>query len=742
MSSAVRLHRSDVLIGRDMKGGQLRQRVLYIDVASARVVVVDIDDRNGDPEWRPLHEVISALAEGTVDVAESDPCSPDRRPDEYLSPRRRRDRDHWIGIIYPVVFGPDGDLDPAIFDLETRRGKIQEMCAAADTTPNVVKKWLRRWWRYGQEANALLSGFDRSGGRGKRKRVVSGLKRGRPKVYAVPDNPGLNVTESERVLLVKGGVRFHQRGGMSFEAAYQATKETFFVQSGKDGIEYRHGVAVRLLLPADRIPSFAQFRYWYGKERDRRAEFKARHGEKAALLRRDPKPGTFQGHVPGPGHTYIIDANIADIYLLSSVDPGRIIGRPVIYFVIDAFSLMIVGLYVGLEGPNWTGAKIALENAFCDKAEFLRTHGFDPEVDLWPCCGVCFAITADRGEVLARSSDHAVRAFELRITNCPAYRPDLKAILEGQFKLLNDRVLHWEPGAVYKARDRGDPDYRWDATYTIESITRLMILYVLRHNNVQALREWVPEGFPILEDGDPTPLDLWEWGMENHTGQLRRYHRDPEQDRAWIRINLMRESDATVSRDGIRLEGLQYWSDELAKEGWFDRAPSRRRPDKIKAAYEERDMGQAWVRLSNGCRVVALRLRDDDARYAAKTLHEVKDERFRRKLASQKGRHRESQNLVEIHAREAKIRQEAEAERETALEKRARPVLRGQGEARGRQRRADAARATGNAVPQPNSSDVVPGGVQGDVQVKPGPDTQPAQDPILYVPPPSDLDLL
>jgi hypothetical protein len=486
--STVSLHRGDVLVLAREGRPDLRRRVLYICPASARVVLFDVDDRNSLPEWTSLGGIVDELRVARLRVSDADPCPPDRRGDTYVSDRRKKDRDRWWAVIQPEVHFADGELDPAIFDAEELRERVRRMCAVADTTPNVIRKWLRRWWRHGQEVNALLSGFDRSGGRGKAKRVVSGRKRGRPKVYVVPEDPGLNVTEWERSRLVKGGLRFHQRRGMSLEQAWQATKEAFFRRLGAEGVEVRDGVPVPILLPARQIPSFAQFRYWYGKERDRRAEYQARHGERATVLHRDPKGGTFQNNVPGPGHTYIIDATVGDIYLLSTLEPGRVIGRPVIYFVIDAFSLAIVGLHVGLEGPNWTGAKAAMENAFADKSKFLREHGIDPEVHLWPCSGICLKITADRGELLGKPSDHAVRAFELTITNCPAYRPDLKALVEGQFKIANDRVIHWQPGAVYKARDRGDPDYRFDATYTLRAFTKLMIIHALEHNNAVGLR--------------------------------------------------------------------------------------------------------------------------------------------------------------------------------------------------------------------------------------------------------------
>ena len=103
--------------------------------------------------------------------------------------------------------------------------------------------------------------------------------------------------------------------------------------------------------------------------------------------------GTF-----GPGHRYQIDATIADVYLVSSVDNTRIIGRPVVYCVIDVFSRLICGLYIGLEGPSWLGAMMALDNVIEDKVVFCKNYGIEITNKEWPNSFLPEKILADRGE--------------------------------------------------------------------------------------------------------------------------------------------------------------------------------------------------------------------------------------------------------------------------------------------------------------------------------------------------------
>ena len=63
--------------------------------------------------------------------------------------------------------------------------------------------------------------------------------------------------------------------------------------------------------------------------------------------------------------------------MVSSLDRNRIIGRPVIYAVMDVYSRIITGLYVGLEGPSWLGAMMALDNMVADKVEFCKQYNID-----------------------------------------------------------------------------------------------------------------------------------------------------------------------------------------------------------------------------------------------------------------------------------------------------------------------------------------------------------------------------
>lgn len=56
-----------------------------------------------------------------------------------------------------------------------------------------------------------------------------------------------------------------------------------------------------------------------------------------------------------------------------------------VYVVIDVFSRMVVGLYVGLEGPSWFGAMMALANTVSNKVLYCKQYGIDITKEDWDC---------------------------------------------------------------------------------------------------------------------------------------------------------------------------------------------------------------------------------------------------------------------------------------------------------------------------------------------------------------------
>jgi Integrase core domain. len=365
---------------------------------------------------------------------------------------------------------------------------------------------LRRYWQRGPSRNALLPLFSNCGGRGKRRQEAK-VKRGRPSKLSKSLNQKLGINVSDDTLQrFRCGVKlfYENRQARTLKGAFQLILERFF------HIGYainRDGVTVPVLPPADELPTYRQFSYWYEKERDLSREKIARYGQTRFDLSHRAVLGDSTKMAFGPGSLYQIDATVGDVYLVSSLDRGRIIGRPIIYIVIDVFSRLVTGISVTLEGPSWVGAMLALENSTSDKVVYCKEYGFTIEESEWPSHHLCEGLLADRGELEGYNADRIVSAFNMRVYNTPPGRGDLKGIVEQHFDTCNERMIRWTPGAV-RRRERGDRDYRLDAILDLHEFRQLMIACVLNHNNHNLMNHYSKSEFMIADHVEPYPVNL------------------------------------------------------------------------------------------------------------------------------------------------------------------------------------------------------------------------------------------
>ena len=139
---------------------------------------------------------------------------------------------------------------------------------------------------------------------------------------------------------------------------------------------------------------------------------------------------------------------IADVYLVSSFDRNLIIGRPVVYGVIDVYSRLMTGIYVGLEGPSWVGAMMALDNMVKNKVDFCTQYDITIDESQWPAHHLPEIIIADRGEFEGYSVENLINNFNIKIENISPYRGDLKGIIERQFRTINGKIKRKAPGAI------------------------------------------------------------------------------------------------------------------------------------------------------------------------------------------------------------------------------------------------------------------------------------------------------
>lgn len=594
------------LIQWDCDEGEERiDRVLWIDEENFNAYTIQVNSEKGLPILRRVSEILDALEGNNAAKLENDTYMKFIREEE-IPQKNKAIRDRAWNIIKTIV---GEENEPSVYKKHERAELIKHVQKEYGITSRAIYIYLRRYWQRGKNINALLPDYENSGGKGK-ERVAGNKKLGRPRKYGT----GINVDEETKKIFRIAIKRYYQTSKKNpLSTAYHLMLKDFYSEDYKivEGIKYP------VLIDQNEIPSLSQFKYFFEKELNIKETISARKGAKKFELENRAILGKSDTYTIGPGSLYQIDATIGDVYLVSRYNRKWIIGRPVIYAVIDVFSRMITGLYVGLEGPSWVGAMMALANTATDKVKFCNEYGISILENEWPCFHIPEAIIGDRGEMESKMVETLVNAFHVKIDNTPPFRGDWKGIIEQYFHTINGYVKPLVPGTIdIDFRQRGGKDYRLDAKLDLYQFTQLIIKCALDHNNYHRLDSYDRNIAMISQDVKSIPLELWNWGIKNRSGRLRTFPED------LIKLNLMPTDRALITEKGIKLKNIFYGCETALKEMWFEKARNKG-TWKVDISYDPRNMDYIYLRAGDGRSFEKCTLLESQKRYFNKSYDEI-----------------------------------------------------------------------------------------------------------------------
>ncbi|MFB1074622.1 transposase [Vibrio diabolicus] len=519
---------------------------------------IAIDENKGLPERVYFDECYNWTGEGRLEKI-PDPYSYlqgeswDQASSNYLESQRNYE------LIKPIVEGEGA------FDKRIRASRLNQVIAESGKGKPTLYRLLRRYWQRGQMKNALLPDYKNSGAGGKRRNFTTS-KAGRPRIYGI--GRGEPVTESVRkqFRIICDKYLMNDKG---FSIRYSYIKFT-------KAYKLKHPEAEE-----HEIPTLRQFQYFYKTEYTKATQLTVQTPQ--GNYKKDVRPlhGTATEQALGPGSRYEIDATIADIYLVDDDDADKVIGRPTIYMVIDVFSRMVAGFYIGFDNPSFPVAMKALICSFDSKVKACAEYGIDISEEQWPCVGIPDVLLADRGELMSHQANYLVDAIGVRLESAPPRRGDAKGIVERSFGTLQAKFKPYMPGVVTgnKVKKHGERDYRVEAAVARSDFIEILLYSILAHNLNKPLEKYdrapdMPESLPSI------PIELWRWGLQHRTGRLRAIDTDI------AKILLLPRQKVTVSELGIKLWGLTYTGKEVIQTGWMHRSSEVSRPKKLFAAYE------------------------------------------------------------------------------------------------------------------------------------------------------------
>lgn len=494
--------------------------------------------------------------------------------DDDTSAAQRCERDRRFALIKPL-------LDNAcIYDKPHRNEIVNQIVGEHDVSRRTILQYLWKYWVY-QSKNILLP-------------------TGRMSVKS------RELTADEKTIRWALNKYYYTPQKQSLQTAYKMMLRAKFCDAqGQLKSNY---------------PTFWQFRYYFRQHRDPISETISRQGLKA--YQRNHRP--FTGSVCDYAHTigvYMTDATVADIYIVSRLS-RKPIGRPVIYTMVDAYSRLITGVYVGLEGGQYA-LRLLLQNTFTDKVSFCHQHGIDTDPQDWPSHHLPTKIMTDRGsEFTSGPLENLCESYHIEIENLPAYRPDLKGVVEKLFDLVQSAYKPLLKGkGVIEAdtQERGAPDYRRQGALDLEQFTAVVLRCVLFYN-----ANSVQTGFtrtPAMIEANTPPLaaSIWNFCTEQDDCPVR------EATDKRLLYTLLPRMEGRITQRGVEVFGLRYTNYNLKKR--FVSAGLRGR-ESVQIAYMPECMDTIWL-YEHGT-YTALNLIQKT--YLGKTLAEVADAQQREKV--------------------------------------------------------------------------------------------------------------
>jgi len=274
------------------------------------------------------------------------------------------------------------------------------------------------------------------------------------------------------------------------------------------------------------------------------------------LVQRTPRHGDRPFEI---GH---IDHTQADVWVVCS-QTGRLLGRPWLSFLTDAFSRRILALYLTFDPPSYRSCMMILR-------ECVRQHGRMPQI-----------LVLDGGK------EFDSIYFETLLARCEVTkktRPPAKArfgsTCERLFGTANKQFLHNLAGNTQAARHSRQMtksvDPRNHAAWTLTDLHRMLTEY--------AYEIYDTLDHPALGQ---SPREAFE-GAIALTGS--RAHRRIAYDRDFLIFTLpaTRKGTAKVTAGrGMKLNHLYYWSEHFRNPAWEAR--------QVPVRYDPFDIGTAFA---------------------------------------------------------------------------------------------------------------------------------------------------
>nr|WP_225777839.1 Mu transposase C-terminal domain-containing protein [Pseudomonas sp. Marseille-Q3773] len=343
------------------------------------------------------------------------------------------------------------------------------------------------------------------------------------------------------------------------------------------------------------------------KERPRRELLTKTVGKKAADQELSVRGGKI---LPTAPYELIqIDHALVDCIIVDG-ETRRPLGRPWATLAIDVYTRAVAGVHLSLSPPSSMSVALCISHTILPKNQWLKAYGLD-EFE-YPFYGVPKRIHVDNAKEFRSSNlQNSCRWYRIGLTYRPRRVPHNGAHIERLIGTFMKRV-HLLPGATMSSvKERGDYDSEKTAALSFAEfrewfITEIEKYHKKKHSAIGC-----------------SPLFQWERYYKADDGVL--HYPQIIEDRRRLLIDFMPIKKRRISRSGIKLNCVEYYSAALKRFDINTRCQVR---------YDPEAIGKIWVLPEGESNYIELTY--SDVRFPNVTLAEFKH--ARKQLAAESDR--------------------------------------------------------------------------------------------------------
>lgn len=435
---------------------------------------------------------------------------------ENIKPKHLEKVERDRAIIAPVV--EDKEMEERFFQGQVSKNELNKLARKQGCHIATMYRLLGRFYAFGQFNESLLPFWSNIGlNRTVPKDYIEAAQRFPKGVGAGKDSGNIyrrrhNQVDRENVQAFIKGV-FRKANYKSWAFLHSLYLSKYVINKVTRDGEVDYEIDPYLYLTDN------QFRTIMGKFLSETERKRLKRGSKDYRNNDSAITGSVMDITTGPTSRYEIDATILDVYIISKVTKKKIlvVGRPILYIVVDASSTAIAGYYLSVNTQKYESVLLAIFNAMTDKTEHCARYGVHLSPNDWPIHHLCNEVAIDNGTEYTLAGISQLiesRLVKVGVDVAEAYMGKSKGSSEGIFNILAQHNIYSLRGSVQKNRAKAKKHPSTSAIFTLDDINEIIIKGILMHNHTADVPNKLTQE-SMLSGVKPNPINVFNWGIEN-----------------------------------------------------------------------------------------------------------------------------------------------------------------------------------------------------------------------------------